>query len=346
MIYRSLLRPIFFKFDPEKIHGFVTFALKVFFAIPLVKRMAKSHYHISTPKSKTHALGIDFPNSVGLAAGFDKNAELVEEMTALGFGFVEIGTVTPVGQPGNEIPRMFRLPNDHALINRMGFNNKGVGSAIKNLAKIKGKAIVGGNIGKNKITPNEDAIKDYCICFDALFPYVDYFVVNVSSPNTPDLRALQDKEPLKRILNELQLRNKLQETPKPIALKIAPDLSLAQLDDIIEIVKETGIAGIIATNTTISREVLSHPHSIAEAQKAGAGGLSGAPLHRRAVEVVRYLVANAESKYDVIGVGGIQSAQDALDFIEAGAKMVQVYTGFIYQGPQLVKDINLALSAK
>jgi dihydroorotate dehydrogenase len=285
-------------------------------------------------------LGLKFKNPVGLAAGFDKNAELIAEMGALGFGFVEVGTVTPLPQPGNDKPRMFRLPADEALINRMGFNNLGVDVAAERIATYRKSLkpgetalIIGGNIGKNKVTPNEDAVSDYIKCFDRLFDVVDYFVVNVSSPNTPGLRALQEKEPLMHILNTLQQRNGKNGISRPILLKIAPDLTNEQLDDIADIVEQTGIAGIIATNTTISREGLTSPH------KAETGGLSGRPLTKRSTEVISYLHQVSNGTFPIIGVGGIHSAEDALEKIQAGAVLVQLYTGFIYEGPGLIKRI-------
>src|SRR5690606_23222380 len=276
----------------------------------------------------------------GLAAGFDKNAAYVEELAALGFGFIEIGTVTPMPQPGNEQPRMFRLPADEALINRMGFNNQGAAVAAHRLRSIKRDGlIIGGNIGKNKNTPNEDAVSDYIKCFDALFDVVDYFVVNVSSPNTPGLRALQEKEPLMHILNTLQQRNLKNGISRPILLKLAPDLTDSQLDDIIEIVQRTGIAGVIATNTTISREGL---HTSPTLTKE-IGGLSGKPLTKRSTEVIRYLSEKSNRAFPIIGVGGIHSASDAQEKLAAGASLIQIYTGFIYEGPALVKRICKAL---
>jgi len=277
-----------------------------------------------------------------LAAGFDKNGEYVEPLSNLGFGFIEVGTVTPMPQPGNDKPRMFRLPNDEALINRMGFNNKGVDVMAERLRLLKDKhpdIVVGGNIGKNKATPNEDAVSDYIKCFDRLFDVVDYFVVNVSSPNTPGLRELQEKEPLKNILNTLQQRNHKNNISRPILLKIAPDLTDAQLDDIIEIVAETKIAGIIATNTTISRENLATEQVLA----GETGGLSGKPVKGRSTEVIRYLSEKSNKAFPIIGVGGIHSAKDAQEKLDAGASLVQLYTGFIYEGPGLIKNICKSL---
>lgn len=283
-------------------------------------------------------MGLTFKNPIGLAAGFDKDALLYEELSAFGFGFIEIGTLTPKGQPGNPQPRLFRLPLDHSLINRMGFNNQGVAAAVERLKRKKTKVIIGGNIGKNKLTHNEDAVEDYLISFKALYPHVDYFVVNVSSPNTPNLRELQEKEPLKMLLMSLQHEAAQHKKPKPIMLKIAPDLSEEQLLDIIEIIKETKIAGVIATNTTISRKGLKTNAS--EVSDMGAGGLSGRALRDRSTEVIRFLYQHANDTFDIIGVGGVQTADDAIEKLEAGAKLVQVYTGFIYEGPSMVREIN------
>jgi dihydroorotate dehydrogenase len=284
-------------------------------------------------------LGLDFKNPVGLAAGFDKNALWIDELDCLGFGFIEIGTVTPKPQDGNPKPRLFRLKKDEALINRMGFNNAGIKEVVKNLKKRNSKIIVGGNIGKNKLTENDDALSDYMIAFKGLAEYVDYFVVNVSSPNTPGLRDLQEKEPLKKILAALQIEN--QKHKKPVLLKIAPDLTDFQLDDIVEIVTETGIAGVIATNTTLSRADLQTDDK--EVEKIGAGGLSGKPLKDRSTEVIKYLSQKSDGKFGIIGAGGIYNAQDAKEKLEAGASLVQVYSGFIYEGPAIAKNINKEL---
>jgi dihydroorotate dehydrogenase len=280
--------------------------------------------------------GIKFPNPVGLAAGFDKEAKLFKELSNFGFGFIEIGTITPKGQTGNPKKRLFRLREDQAIINRMGFNNEGVEEAVNRL-RTNRKVIIGGNIGKNKNTANHDAVSDYLICFDKLFDHVDYFVVNVSSPNTPNLRELQDKEPLKKLLNQLMDNNRSKKNTKPILLKIAPDLSDDQLMDIIEIVNETGIDGVIATNTTISREGLSSEN------KEEIGGLSGKPLGERSTEVIRFLNKNSKGSFPIIGVGGIHSPEDALEKLQAGASLIQIYTGFIYEGPGLIKKINKAI---
>ena len=332
----SLIKSILFKFDPEKIHYFVTDWLKKMHKIAPVNSAIKSFYKIEHKSLEREVFGLHFKNPIGLAAGFDKNGDFIEEFANFGFGFIEVGTVTPLAQSGNEKPRMFRLKADKAIINRMGFNNDGVEALAKKLATVKRDGlIIGGNIGKNKTTPNENAVDDYVKCFDALFDVVDYFVVNVSSPNTPNLRALQEKEPLKHILNTLENRNFKNNISRPILLKIAPDLSTQQLDDIIEIVKETKIAGIIATNTTISREGLRSPKNLIEEM----GGVSGEPLKNRSTEVIRYLSEKSDQSFPIIGVGGIHSASDALEKMEAGAALVQIYTGFVYEGPGLIKQI-------
>jgi dihydroorotate dehydrogenase len=281
--------------------------------------------------------GIDFPNPVGLAAGFDKDAKHIDALACLGFGFIEIGTLTPKAQDGNPAPRLFRLPTDKALINRMGFNNGGVDAAVLRLQKRKERIIIGGNIGKNKITPNEEAYKDYEYNVKALHAVVDYFVVNVSSPNTPGLRELQEKAPLMDLLHKVQAVNKALPNPKPVLLKIAPDLTDTQLDDIIEIVAATQIDGIVATNTTIDRSQLQTP--AAEVEAIGAGGLSGKPVTARSTEVIRYIHQKTNGTIPMIAVGGIFTAADAIEKLNAGASLVQVYTGFIYEGPGMVKRI-------
>ena len=343
----SLLKPILFQFDPENVHYFVTRNLRRFNGLPGGPALSRALWNLRDDRLEKEVFGLKFKNPVGLAAGFDKNGEVIAEMANLGFGFVELGTVTPLPQPGNPKPRMFRSPADKAIINRMGFNNLGVdvlASRIaayrKNQPEAQKGLIIGGNIGKNKNTANEDAVNDYIKCFDRLFDVVDYFVVNVSSPNTPGLRALQEKEPLMHILNTLQQRNNKDEISRPILLKIAPDLTNEQLDDIVEIVQETKIAGIIATNTTIDKSGLKN-----DALKTEAGGLSGAPLTKRATEVIRYLATKSNHSFPIIGVGGIHSAKDALEKIKAGASLVQLYTGFIYEGPGLIKEINKKILA-
>ncbi len=282
--------------------------------------------------------GLKFKNPIGLAAGFDKDARFIDEFTLFGFGFIEIGTITPKGQPGNPKPRLFRLPADKALINRMGFNNAGAAEVVNQLKRCHSNVLIGGNIGKNKITPNDEAIDDYSACFEILFDHVDYFVVNVSSPNTPNLRALQEKEPLKKLLQHLMSLNLKKSSPKPILLKIAPDLTDSQLDDIIEIVETTEIDGLIATNTTTERNGLNTGEE--RIKYIGEGGLSGLPLRERSTEVIRYIRKNAKRYFPIIGVGGIHSAEDALEKLDAGADLIQLYTGFIYEGPGLVKKIN------
>ncbi|WP_029037755.1 quinone-dependent dihydroorotate dehydrogenase [Salinimicrobium xinjiangense] len=332
-MYHSIIRPLLFNIDPEKVHYFTFSMLRKLFKLPGIQSRIKKEFVVEDPRLEREVFGIKFKNPVGLAAGFDKDAKLYKELSNFGFGFIEIGTLTPKPQPGNEKKRLFRLKEDKAIINRMGFNNGGVAEAVERLKKNK-DVLIGGNIGKNKVTPNEKAVDDYRICFNALFDYVDYFVVNVSSPNTPNLRELQDKAPLTALLNTLQQENLKRSAPKPILLKIAPDLTDSQLLDIIDIIKETGIAGVIATNTTISREGLTSP------DKDETGGLSGKPLTKRATEVIRFLSEKSNRAFPIIGVGGIMSPQDAIEKLEAGASLVQLYTGFIYEGPKLVKKIN------
>lgn len=337
-MYKSIIKPILFWFSPESAHKIVATLLK----FPFAKSVITALFSFQDERLTTQLAGLTFKNPVGLAAGFDKDAELVDEMGSIGFGFIEIGTLTPVSQPGNPTPRLFRLPLDHALINRMGFNNQGVDAAIEKLKKIQSNdLIIGGNIGKNKWTPLENAINDYWICFSKLHPYVDYFVVNVSSPNTPNLRQLQDKKPLTEILKALSAQNSKEYRQKPIFLKIAPDLTDEQLSDIIDIVLETRIAGVVATNTTINRDYLTTDQSLVES--LGAGGLSGKPLRDRSTEVIRYLSEKSGGKIPIIAAGGIHSASDAIEKLEAGASLVQIYTGFIYEGPSLVKQINKAI---
>ncbi|MUP46437.1 quinone-dependent dihydroorotate dehydrogenase [Gramella sp. BOM4] len=338
-MYKSFIRPALFRFDPEKVHYFTFDFLKKFCKIPGAEAFLKKRFNVEDKRLEREVFGLKFKNPVGLAAGFDKDAKLYKELSSLGFGFIEVGTVTPKPQPGNEKKRLFRLSEDSAIINRMGFNNEGVEAMVERLKKNTG-VLIGGNIGKNKVTPNENAVDDYVFSFNALFDHVDYFVVNVSSPNTPNLRELQDKEPLKKLLNTLQEENNKRTPAKPILLKIAPDLTDEQLLDIIEIVRETKIAGVIATNTTISREGL---HS---ENKNEMGGLSGKPLTKRSTEVIRFLSEKSGNAFPIIGVGGIHSAQDAIEKLEAGASLVQLYTGFIFEGPALIKEINKAILQK
>ncbi|GIR18173.1 MAG: dihydroorotate dehydrogenase (quinone) [Flavobacteriaceae bacterium] len=333
-MYKKLIRPILFLFDAEKVHHFSFASIRLAHKIPFVGRIIRYLYSVNHPKLERELFGIRFPNPIGLAAGFDKDAKLFRELSNFGFGFIEIGTLTPKPQNGNPKKRLFRLQSDQGIINRMGFNNQGVEAAIKRLKRNK-NVIIGGNIGKNKTTPNDQATYDYLICFDALFPYVDYFVVNVSSPNTPNLRELQEKKPLTALLKTLQIENHKREKPKPILLKIAPDLTETQLLDIIDIVADTSIDGVIATNTTIARDGL---QTDAEITKE-TGGLSGKPLRNRSTEVIRFLDTKSKNSFPIIGVGGIHTPQDAIEKLEAGASLLQVYTGFVYEGPAMVKRI-------
>ena len=335
-MYKTIIRPLLFSLDPEKAHHFTFSYLKFIHKIPLVPALIRAIYKVEHPSLHREVFGLHFKNPVGLAAGLDKDAKLYQELSNLGFGFIEIGTITPKPQPGNPPKRLFRLIDDQVIINRMGFNNEGVEAAVKRLKK-NNNVLIGGNIGKNKITPNDQAVNDYLICFEQLFDYVDYFVVNVSSPNTPNLRTLQEKEPLQQLLSTLQHKNHEHPKPKPILLKIAPDLTDEQLLDIIEIVQNTHIAGVIATNTTIGRQGL---HSPAQNE---TGGLSGKPLKQRATEVIRFLSEKSNKAFPIIGVGGIFSEEDAIEKLNAGASLVQLYTGFIYEGAGLVKRINKRL---
>lgn len=337
----KLLRPFLFRLSPERAHR-ITFALLEFAKhIPGALALVGG---VRPPKeAAVKVMGLNFPGPVGLAAGMDKDAKHVDALARIGFGHVEVGTLTPLAQPGNPAPRLFRLKADRALINRMGFNNGGVEAAVQRLRKRPSGVIVGGNIGKNKGTPNEQAIDDYVTCFEALHPVVDYFTVNVSSPNTPGLRALQEKGPLLAILKELHDRDAAKPVHRPILLKIAPDLTDGQLDDIVAVVQESGIAGVIATNTTIAREGLKMPKTQVEA--IGAGGLSGAPVRQRSAEVITYLRARLPRPTVIIGVGGIDSVEAAREKLEAGADLVQVYTGLIYEGPGLLKRFNATFTA-
>lgn len=337
-MYKTLIRPLLFKFDPEKVHHFSFRGLKLLARLPFGMRLIGASL-TEDKRLEREVFGLKFKNPIGLAAGFDKDATLFNELSDLGFGFIEIGTLTPKPQDGNPKKRLFRLKEDSAIINRMGFNNQGVDAAVLRLKKNKG-VLIGGNIGKNKSTPNEQASEDYKICFNALYPYVDYFVVNVSSPNTPNLRALQEKEPLTELLTVLQTLNKKKDRQKPILLKIAPDLSEEQLLDIIDIVRQTRIAGVIATNTTLSRD------GLVSTDSTELGGLSGKPLTQRSTEVIRFLAEKSGRAFPIIGVGGIHSAEDALEKLRAGASLVQLYTGFIYEGPQLIEDIKHKIIAQ
>jgi dihydroorotate dehydrogenase len=333
----NIVKKILFKYDPENVHYKVMKWLTKAYNLGVGKKYLESNYCIKHPSLERTVFGLKFKNPVGLAAGFDKDARFVDELACLGFGFIEIGTVTPRPQDGNEKPRLFRFPNDEAIINRMGFNNQGVETAALRLKNRKTDIIIGGNIGKNKTTSNEDASKDYEYCFKILHPVVDYFVVNISSPNTPNLRELQEKQPLRDLLLRLQNLNLSYPNPKPILLKIAPDLSNTQLDDVIEVVTETQLAGIVATNTTIDREGLKANKNLIE--KTGSGGVSGKPLKQRSTEIIQYISTKTNGKLPIIAVGGIFTAEDAQEKINAGASLVQVYTGFIYEGPAIAKKI-------
>ncbi len=345
----QIIRNFLFMFDPERVHHFSMNSLRFLCSISFVKKIISRQFTLSSNQLEKQFLGLNFKNPVGLGAGFDKNAKYLNELEALGFGFVEIGTVTPKPQDGNEKPRLFRLPKDKALINRMGFNNEGVEVVAERLKEWKEttdnrqrttdnrRLIIGGNIGKNKITPNEDAWKDYEICFKTLHPYVDYFVVNVSSPNTPGLRELQEKDSLRKILTNLQNLNTQLLNPKPILLKIAPDLTISQIDDVIDLAMEIKLDGLVATNTTISRDGLITDEQTVK--NIGAGGLSGLPVKKRSTEIVDYICRKTTGEIPVMASGGIFTGEDALEKMKAGASLVQVWTGFIYAGPGIVKNI-------
>ena len=337
-MYKRLIRPILFIFDPELIHHISFFLIKRFINIPGVKYLTKKNFSINSKSLEREVFGIKFPNPVGLAAGFDKNAELFSELSNFGFGFIEIGTVTPQPQPGNKKKRIFRLNKDQSLINRLGFNNKGV-NYIKNKLKNKGKIIIGANIGKNKKTPNEKAIDDYLICFDKLYDYVDYFVINISSPNTPNLRDLQDKKPLTSLVKKLNLNRNKRKKRKPILLKISPDLSENKLLDIITVIQKEDLDGVIATNTTVSRENLESESKLT----SELGGLSGKKLTSKSNEVIRFIHKKSNGSFPIIGVGGVFSPRDVIEKLKSGASLVQVYTGFIFEGPNIVKKINKEL---
>lgn len=333
----SLIKFFLFRRDPEVIHYWVMNMMKKCYRIPAARGLLKKNFTLADPKLERTLWGLTFKNPVGLAAGFDKDAKFTDELACLGFGFIEIGTLTPVAQDGNDKPRLFRLPKDKALINRMGFNNGGVKAAAERLRQRKSDIIIGGNIGKNKVTPNENATNDYEICFRELYDVVDYFTVNVSSPNTPNLRELQEKEPLQKLLGRLQVINAELGKQRPILLKIAPDLTREQLDDIVDIVNTTHIHGIVATNTTISRAELQTGNR--EVEEMGAGGVSGLPVKDKATDVIRYIHQKSGGKIPIIAAGGIFTARDAQEKLDAGASLIQVYTGFIYEGPAIVKNI-------
>ena len=335
-MYKKIILPFLFLFDPEKVHNFTFLFLKISLNLPFIGFFIEKIYSVKKNKLERKLFGLDFKNPVGLAAGFDKNAKLYKELSRFGFGFVEIGTVTPQPQQGNPKKRLFRLTNDQGIINRMGFNNDGMAKIALRLKKNK-NILIGGNIGKNKATPNDKAVNDYLLCFNYLFDYVDYFVVNVSSPNTPNLRELQNTNFLRVILDSLNKENLKKSKTKPILIKISPDLSKENLLEIVDLAISLKIDGIIATNTTINRDNLTSKN-INE-----SGGLSGKPLANKSNEVIRFISDKSNGKIPIIGVGGIHSAKDAIDKIKAGADLVQIYTGFIYEGPSLIKSINKAL---
>ena len=340
-MYKLLLRPLFFLFDPEKIHHFTFSLIQITTKIPGFTWIFRSLYVIEDQRLERNLFGLTFKNPVGLAAGFDKNAVLYNELANFGFGFIEIGTVTPKAQAGNSKKRLFRLKDDQGIINRMGFNNEGLEPAISELRKNKGKIIIGGNIGKNTYTLPEDYTKDYLECFNALHPYVDYFVLNVSCPNVGSHEKLNDKDYLEELISAVQKANKTFEKQKPILLKIAPDLNNDQLDEIVELVAATKLDGVIASNTSTNRTGLKASNRQLEA--IGNGGLSGQPIKDKSTRVIKYLADKSNKSFPIIGVGGIHSASDALEKINAGADLVQIYTGFIYEGPRLIKSINKAI---
>ena len=342
-MYKLIIRPFLFRFSPEVAHKITFSLLSILGKIQPLAFFVKKIYQVQSPTLQRNIAGLRFQNPIGLAAGLDKDADVFDELGLLGFGFIEIGTVTPKPQPGNPKPRLFRLKKDKALINRMGFNNKGVDYSIEKLKKRKDKnLIIGGNIGKNKITPLDKAEDDYLISFEKLFPYVDYFVINVSSPNTPNLRELQNKKPLTKLITNILKLNNNKTLPKPVFLKIAPDLTTSQLKDIIEIINDSDLTGVIATNTTISRIDLKEENI----EYIGAGGLSGLPLKNKSTEIIKFLRSNLKQNKKIIGVGGIFSPDDAIEKIEAGADLIQIFTSFIYEGPSLIKRINKAIIRK
>jgi len=343
-MYKRIIRPLFFLFDPEKIHHFTFLFIKISFKIPGVSTLIKKVFVVENPKLERKLFGLTFKNPVGLAAGFDKNAELYNELADFGFGFIEIGTVTPKPQSGNPKKRLFRLQKDEGIINRMGFNNAGVDEAVEQLKKNKGKVLIGGNIGKNTVTLPENYTKDYVYCFNKLHSYVDYFVLNVSCPNVGSHAKLNDKDYLLELIFTIKNENIKFAKPKPILLKIAPDLNTIQLDEVIEIITKTKIEGVIATNTSISRDGLMA--SKEKLNTIGYGGLSGKPIKDKSTEVIKYLAEKSNKAFPIIGVGGIHSAQDAIEKLNAGADLVQIYTGFIYEGPSLIKKINKTILAE
>jgi dihydroorotate dehydrogenase len=340
-MYKIIIRPILFLFDPEKVHYFTFSVIKVLHKIPFVPGIIRSMFQVNDKRLERTLFGITFKNPVGLAAGFDKNAVAYNELANFGFGFIEIGTVTPKGQVGNPKQRLFRLKDDKGIINRMGFNNDGITPAIENLKKNKGQVIIGGNLGKNTTTTPDNYTQDYCEVFKALHPYVDYFVLNVSCPNVGSHAKLNDKDYLIELISTVQELNRKEAIQRPILLKIAPDLNNEQLDEIIELVAETKIDGVIASNTSTTRDNLKA--SDQRLQEIGNGGVSGQPIKTQSTKVIKYLADNSNKSFPIIGVGGVHSAEDALEKIDAGADLVQIYTGFIYEGPSLIKKINKAI---
>lgn len=343
-MYRKILRPLLFTLKPETVHHIIVHLLKILFRLPLVSRLTSWVYDVNNPRLKRKFLGMTFKNPVGMAAGFDKNAKVFKEFSHFGFSFIEIGTVTPLAQSGNPKPRSFRLTKDQALINRMGFNNIGVDRVVKRLKNTHSGIVVGGNIGKNTETPNDESLNDYATAFNKIYNHVDYVVINLSCPNIKNLNELQDKNRTMEILNELMRIRSLHQEKKPLLLKISPDLDNKQLDDVMDIFYSTGIDAIIATNTTIQRKNLSTDSG--KVKQIGDGGLSGKPLKQRSTEIIRYLNENSGGQIPIIGVGGIMSPKDALEKLSAGATLVQIYTGFIYNGPGLVKQINKSILRK
>jgi dihydroorotate dehydrogenase len=340
-MYKQIIRPVLFRIDPEKVHHLIVAAVKIGFAIPGLSSLISKIFTVKDPSLKRNVFGLEFDNPVGLAAGFDKNASFYNQFASFGFSFIEVGTVTPKGQQGNPKPRIFRLPKDKAIINRMGFNNHGAEETVKNLRKRKTRIIIGGNIGKNTATTNENAVHDYVAVFNELYYDVDYFVVNVSCPNISDLHKLQDKDALMEILSSLIKERETKTTRKPILLKISPDLNFNQIDEVLDIINEVKLDGVVATNTTTGRYNLTV--SLDKVASIGNGGMSGQPLREKSTEIIKYISVKTQGKLPIIGVGGILSIDDALEKLNAGASLVQLYSGFIYEGPVLVKKINKAL---
>lgn len=340
-MYARIIRPVLFLCPPEWVHGVAARVLQLMFSLPVIKSLASRYYSLEDPRLVREVAGLRFPNPLGVAAGFDKEARLYNALGGLGFGHVEIGAVTPLPQGGNPKPRLFRLPKERALINRMGFNNPGLEAYVRRLKKRSPRVIVGVNIGKNTATPEKKAVEDYCQCFRALADLVDYFSLNVSCPNVGSMHIWQEKQSLDRLLIAVIQLNRRRTNPKPLFLKISPDLTKQQLDELLELVERHRIDGIIATNTTTSR----HGVSSAVAMSAGNGGLSGSPLRERATGVIAYLHEKSQGRIPIIGVGGVFDPADAREKLQAGASLIQLYTGFIYEGPGIAKKINRALLA-